>query len=200
MGFIIKKSYSKDNVAIEEFYARIQQFSVERFPGTAYAMIHYFKSKEAAKDYQMDYARTSFQYELENVPTASLPIDINETCLIGGEPFKLDGPVHADFRVDCFGFWFPLGEKKIVLEEKYEMQDSVVDMPYVDFDDDGNPVQAVKQIPCKNRVLVESNEVERHVIDHVFPEFMENPYKFLYTRLKPELEKIFGEGSVIDDL
>jgi hypothetical protein len=200
MGFIIKKSYSRDNKEITEFYARIQQYTVERFPGTAYAMVQYFIDKEAAEGYTMKYARNTFQHEMEPLKHENFPIDISEDCIIGGEPFKMPDPIHDDFRISCFGFWFPLGEPAKVTEEQYEMQDSTVEMPYVDFDEDGNPVQATKTIPCKNRVLVKSEIVDRHITNHMLPEFMENPYAFLYKRLKPELEKIFGEGSVVDDL
>ncbi len=200
MGFIINKSYVRDSISVDNFYARIQQYSVERFPGTAYAMIQYFESKEAAEGYTMGYSRTSYEHELEDVKPENFPIEIDADAIIGGEPFVMPEPLVDAFRVATYGFWFPLGDKENVMEEFYEMQDSFVEMPYVDFDDDGNPVQATKQVPCKKRVLVNAKVIEKHAINIMTPEFMLNPYAFLYKRLKPELEKIFGEGSIIDDL
>lgn len=200
MGFIINKSYARDSVSTDTFYARIQQYSVERFPGTAYAMIQYFKSKESAAGYTMQHARTTYEHELEDVKPENFPIEIDANAIIGGDAFVMPEPLVDSFRIATYGFWFPLGDKVNVIEEFHEMQDSFVEMPYVDFDEDGNPVQAIKQVPCKKRVLVNAKAVEKHVINIMTPEFMLNPYAFLYTRLKTELEKIFGKGNVIDDL
>lgn len=200
MGFIINKSYSRDIKSIDNFYARIEQVTVERLPGTAYAMIQYFRSREDATKYTMGYSRETWETELNTIPFESFPLDFDEETLIDGVSFKMPEPYTTGFRIGCYGFYFPLGDLEETVNEEYEMIDSFVEMPYIDFDDDGNPVEMTKQIPCKDRVLIKSTPVVKTKINIMQPELLENPYKYLYTRIKPELEKIFGEGSIIDDL
>lgn len=200
MGFIINKSYARENAAIDNFYARIEQVTIERLPGTIYAMIQYFKSKEDAAKYTMKYSRETWETELADIPGDSFPLDFDEDTLVGGEPFQMPEPYQTGFRIGCYGFWFPLGENEETTHEEYEMVDGFVDMPYIDFDDDGNPIESVKKVPCKDRVLVSSTKVVKTRINIMHEEMLKNPYKFLYEKMKPELEKIFGKGFILDDL
>jgi hypothetical protein len=197
MGFLIKKSYKRNSEPLESFYCRIEMTVTDRLAGTAYALVQYYRDAEAAKGYSNKYSRESHGPDVSHVPAESFPLIVDEQTEIGGEQFKLED-LFTDFRVTCHGFYFPVGE--MVKEERHEFEEVEVEIEqkYVDFDDDGNPVEKIKKIPSTEKRIVSTEIVERCIANTQHPEFQQNPYKWLYVRLKPELEKIFGEGSVED--
>lgn len=197
MGFKIKKSYKRNSEPLESFYCRIEMTVTDRLSGTAYALVQYYKDSEAAAGYSNKYSRETHGPDLSNIPAESFPLALDEQALIGGEPFKIE-PEFADFRVQAYGFYFPVGE--MVKEEEHEYEEVVVELEqkYVDFDDDGNPVEKIKKIPSTEKRIVKTTIVERCIANVRHPEFLQNPHKWLYIRLKPELEKIFGTGSIED--
>lgn len=197
MGFKIKKSYKRNSQPLESFYSRIEMYVVDRLAGTAYALLQYYKDEEAAKDYSNKYSRETHSPDLSGIPSESFPMILDGEAEIDGVPFKIE-PEFSDFRVQAYGFYFPLG--KMVKEEKHEFEEIEVqiEQKYVDFDDDGNPVEMTKMIPSVEKRIVKTEVIERCVADTKLPEFQQNPHKWLYTKLKPELEKIFGEGTIED--
>lgn len=199
MGFNIKKSYQRDGAPLDSFYCRIEMYVVDRLAGTAYALVQYFKDAELAKGYQNKYTRESHSPSLAGIDKESFPLLIDEKAKINGVDFKLEPDV-TDWRVSCYGFYIPLGE--LVQEEKHEFEtvDVEIQQKYVDFDDDGNPVQKTKLIPSTEQRIVNTELVQRCIINVQLPEFQQNPYEWLYVKIKPELEKIFGEGSVEDHI
>ena len=197
MGFKIKKSYQRDSKELESFYCRIEMYVLDRLAGTAYALLQYYRDQELAKGYTNKYSRETHSPSLEGIPAESFPLIMDEEAKIGGEVFKIE-PEFSDFRVQSYGFYFPLGT--MVKEEHHEFEEVEVqiEQKYVDFDDDGNPVEMVKMIPSMEKRIVKTEIVERCIADMKLPEFQQNPHKWLYTRLKPELQKIFGENAVED--
>jgi hypothetical protein len=197
MGFLIKKSYKRNSEPLESFYARIEMYVVDRLAGTAYALIQYYRDAESAKGYSNKYSRETHSPDLSNIPAESFPLPIDEETEIGGQLFTLE-PQFADFRVQSYGFYFPLGE--MVKEERHEFEEveTEIEQKYIDFDDDGNPVEKIKKTPLLEKRIVSTEIVERCVANHQLPEFQQNPSAWLYKKLKPELEKIFGEGTIED--
>jgi hypothetical protein len=201
MGLIINKSYQKNDVSYPSFYVRIDQVTIEKMGGTAYAYVSYFKDKAAADDIKPKYTRETWERKFpDDVDATSLPFHLDAETLIGGAPFIEPTPFFDDFRTGINGFFFPIGTPVQVEQEFYDLIDTEEDQPFIDFDADGNPIQTTRKIVVKKKVVTKTETMTRTQVDLMNHEFLQDPYKFLYVRLKPELEKIFGAGSVSDEI
>ena len=201
MGLIINKSYQRDTITYDSMYVRIDMVTIEKMGGTAYAYVSYFKDKAAADSIKPTYTRETWERKFpDDIDPVSMPLIFDTDSLIGGAPFVAPTPFFDDFRYGINGFFFPLGAQVQVAQDFYDLVDTEEDQPFIDFDADGNPVQSTRKVVVKKKVLTKTENMTRTQVNMMDPEFIQDPYKFLYVRLKPELEKIWGVGTVQDSI
>ncbi len=87
---------------------------------------------------------------------------------------------------------FPVSKQVITLPV-FEMRQTVVEVPYVSFDENGDEVTKYRKVEEDKRVEVGTKEEERHIIDN---EMLFNIQETCYNDLKIKLTEFFPDNSI----
>ena len=176
MGLIIKNEIDTHIGAITNLYAVITQYRVHRRSGQIRANVEYFTSKET-------YQSTLRKYVDEINPNN--PIDGSQLLVEDvvcydkkDKPTEVKLPVHLDYNFSI--------EKEVEIPI-FEIQKTEEEVPYVSFDKDGNEIKKTRNTIRHNQVQVRVDKKIESVIDWGL---VENPLKYIYTRLKEDLHSL----------
>ena len=75
----------------------------------------------------------------------------------------------------------------------YEEQETIEEVPYVSFDENGDEITKYKDEIAVKKVLVDSHKEIREVIK---PELLTNLYEFAYEVIKNKLAELFPEDKI----
>lgn len=162
-------------------YARIESYHIDKSFGIMRVSIALYSSEEDADKNKFVYIE-DFLNPLERV-SQSGPI----ATLINFDGQSINYPTLFDF---------PLAVDETITEDEYQTQNLVRTVKYYDFDEDGNVIEKTREESYQDRVKIGTKSVTKSRID--FSVIGSNPYAWAYTKLKPKLEEVFGEGNVID--
>ena len=83
--------------------------------------------------------------------------------------------------------------KQVITLPVFEMKPTVVEVPYISFDENGDEVTKYRKIEEEKRVEVGTKEEERHIIDN---EKLFNIQETCYDDLRIKLTEFFPEDSI----
>ena len=83
--------------------------------------------------------------------------------------------------------------KQVITLPVFEMKPTVVEVPYISFDENGDEVTKYRKIEEEKRVEVGTKEEERHIIDN---EKLFNIQETCYEDLRIKLTEFFPEDSI----
>jgi hypothetical protein len=75
----------------------------------------------------------------------------------------------------------------------FEERESIEEVPYVSFDENGDEITKYKSKVVKKKVVVDNYIETKEVIK---PELLENLYEFSYSVVKKELAELFPEDKI----
>jgi len=162
-------------------YARIESYHIDKGIGIMRVSIALYSSKDEADQNGFVYIE-DFLDPLNRAPQPG-PI----ATLINFDGDSINYPTIFDFT---------LSVDETITEDEYQTQDLVRTVKYYDFDEDGNVIEKTREENYQDRVKIGTKSVTKSKID--LSVIGSNPYAWAYTKLKPKLEEVFGEGNVID--
>lgn len=93
-------------------------------------------------------------------------------------------------------FDLPMSVSETLTEDVYETQNLVRTVKYFDFDENGEIIEKTREESYTDRVKTGTRETVKSKID--LSVIGTDPYGWAYSKIKPLLERVFGEGNVID--
>lgn len=176
MGLIIKNELDTSIGTITDLYAVVTQYRVHRRSGQIRANVEYFTSKQ-------NYQLTLLKYIGETQPNN--PIDGSQLLVEDvvcydkkDKPTEVKLPIHLDYNFSI--------EKEVEIPI-FEIQRTEEEVPYISFDKDGNEIKKLRNTIRHNQVQVGVDKKIENVIDWGL---VENPLKFIYTRLKEDIQSL----------
>jgi hypothetical protein len=182
---------SQTKGTLSSFYIKLEEFNIHKIEGVVYCVCgHYTDSSEALKN-SINY-KTFFDNENGgSVLISDSNIAYDKSLLIGGE-------IYFNGNLISFPnyYKFDITRPVQVQEDVYENIESEEQVPYYDFDAQGNVIELTRTMNVTRSIKTGTVTLDRNQID--FNLLTSNPYNWLYSQLKKEYENIFGVGNVLD--
>jgi hypothetical protein len=167
--------------ALSTSYARIEVYHIDKHIGVMRVSIALYVDKDDADKNKFVYHEDFLDPLNRSSQSGPIPTLIN----VDGN--SINYPTIFDL---------PLSVDETVTEDEYQTQDLVRTVKYYDFDEDGNVIEKTREETYQDRVKTGTKSVTKSKID--LSVIGSNPYEWAYSKLKPKLEEVFGEGNVID--
>lgn len=190
MALLINQEIITNNKGIlPHFYLKIETFNIDKLSGCVRVFSTPYTTGGDALSNSINcvmletssggkfFSNLDYSYDLSKT--------IDRTITFNGSEVFLT-PLHEFFLT-----------KTVSVENKiYETVETEQQVTYYDFDENGNVIELTRNemVPQKNLIgteIVEMNEIDLSLLGS-------NPYNWMYSNLKKEYEKIFGEGRVLD--
>ena len=179
MGLRINVDLETSGGPTQELYVRIDTLNLNKVA----SKIKYFVSYWIDKDHALRFNRTY----LEQARPGANGIVAREVVYYADE--NSDG---TELTLPLLFETRPVS-KQIITLPVYEMKPTVVEVPYVSFDENGDEVTKYRKIEEEKRVEVGKKEEERHIIDN---EKLFNIQETCYEDMKKQLSEIFPLDSI----
>ena len=179
MGLRINVDLETSGGPTQELYVRLDTLNLNKVASKIKYVVSYWIDKDHALRFNRTY--------LEQVRPGANGIIAREIVY-----YENDDSEGTELTLPLAFETFPISKQTITLPV-FDMKPTIVEVPYVSFDENGEEITKYRKIEEDKRVEVGTREEERHIINN---EMLFNIQETCYNDLRIKLTEFFPEDSI----